>query len=124
VLWFYFADPTVEGSSLNVGHINPHPHATRRNKPGPYRYLIRGDMLVVLFGMILPRFMGKLFLGIVAMCKPEGACKRARLVVQILGSIDTPSLRLSIIAQDEQRNRGAKASGSAVAEASVALERY
>jgi hypothetical protein len=54
------------------------------------------------FGLILPRFMGKSLLGIVAMFKPEGTRKRARLVAEILGSIDTPSFRLSIIGQDGQ----------------------
>jgi hypothetical protein len=103
VLWFSFADPTVEGSSLNVGHINPRLHATRRYIPGPCRYLIRGDMLVVLFWFDPPEVHGEA-VSIVAMCKPEGACKEQLLVVKILGSVDTPSFRLSIIVQDEQRN--------------------
>jgi hypothetical protein len=36
----------VEGSSLKVGHIDPHLHAARRYIPGPYRYPIRGDVTV------------------------------------------------------------------------------
>jgi hypothetical protein len=63
VLWFSFADPTVEGSSLNVGHINPRLHATRRYIPGPCRYLIRGDMLVVLFWFDPPEVHGEVALG-------------------------------------------------------------
>jgi hypothetical protein len=63
VLWFFFADPTVEGFSLNVGHINPCLHATRRYIPGPFRYLIRGAMLVVLFWLDPPEVHGEVVLG-------------------------------------------------------------